>query len=175
ASSTNVAIRARRAFTNLKYEDGENFNKFISEMERYHRILENDAEVKDKEMVIQMMSSLPESWDSFLQGLQTQTTIMTDYSNFKTAILTEHEYCVDQSEKKSTGSKKIAMQTKHSVPKFKGKCNNCGKKGHKKTNCWSKGGDKEGQGPKQRERKNDEQKANQVNQTTVKRLSESVK
>ncbi|TPX47302.1 DNA-directed DNA polymerase [Chytriomyces confervae] len=57
------------------------------------------------------------------------------------------------------------MQAKQNTPKFKGECNNCNKKGHKKVDCWSKGGDKEGQGPRQKEKKNDEQKANQVNQT----------
>ena len=30
----------------------------------------------------------------------------------------------------------------------KGKCHNCGKKGHWVNNCWAKGGDKEGQVPK---------------------------
>ena len=29
-------------------------------------------------------------------------------------------------------------------------CHNCKKKGHKKADCWAKGGGKEGQGPKQK-------------------------
>ena len=32
-------------------------------------------------------------------------------------------------------------------------CHNCKKKGHKKADCWVKGGGKEGQGPKQKEGK----------------------
>jgi len=30
------------------------------------------------------------------------------------------------------------------------KCYNCGKKGHKKADCWAKGGGKAGQGPKRK-------------------------
>ena len=32
-------------------------------------------------------------------------------------------------------------------------CFNCHKKGHKKSDCWAKGGGKEGQGPRSKERK----------------------
>ncbi len=32
--------------------------------------------------------------------------------------------------------------------RFAGKCFNCGKIGHKKSNCWAEGGGKAGQGPK---------------------------
>ena len=35
-------------------------------------------------------------------------------------------------------------------------CDNCGKDGHVKENCWAKGRGKEGQGPKQRKPKKDE-------------------
>ena len=35
-------------------------------------------------------------------------------------------------------------------------CHNCSKKGHKKADCWAKGGGKEGQGPKQRKGKKTE-------------------
>jgi len=35
----------------------------------------------------------------------------------------------------------------------KEKCENCGGSGHTKPNCWSKGGGKEGQGPRQRKAK----------------------
>ncbi|TDL14180.1 hypothetical protein BD410DRAFT_681567, partial [Rickenella mellea] len=31
-------------------------------------------------------------------------------------------------------------------------CTNCKKNGHSKENCWAKGGDKEGQGPRQKAR-----------------------
>ena len=36
-------------------------------------------------------------------------------------------------------------------------CFNCHKKGHKKANCWAKGGGKEGQGPKAKEKKEKEE------------------
>ena len=32
-------------------------------------------------------------------------------------------------------------------------CHNCGNKGHKKADCWAKGGGKEGQGPRQKKGK----------------------
>ena len=41
-------------------------------------------------------------------------------------------------------------------------CYNCNKKGHIKSECWAKGGGKEGQGPK--ERKGTGKKKNQANQ-----------
>ena len=42
--------------------------------------------------------------------------------------------------------------------RFKGDCNNCGKQGHKKADCWAKGGGKEGQGPKGKGKKKDDVK-----------------
>ncbi|TPX73217.1 hypothetical protein CcCBS67573_g05520 [Chytriomyces confervae] len=166
ASLVNLAVRAHRAFTNTKYLDGDSFEKFVSDMERYRRQLKGDSEVKDSEMIVQMMSNLPASWDTFLQGLRSRTDVMSNYTKFKAEIHAEHQWRGDNNnEKKPTGSRGVAMQAKQSTPKFKGKCNNCGKSGHKKSDCWGKGSDKEGQGPKQKDKKNNEKKANQVNQS----------
>ena len=43
-----------------------------------------------------------------------------------------------------------------STLKRKGKCHNCGKKGHWMRDCWEEGGGKEGQGPKQKSKKEKE-------------------
>ena len=43
-------------------------------------------------------------------------------------------------------------------------CFNCHKKGHKKPDCWAKGGGKEGQGPRSKERKEKEGESKKGNQ-----------
>ncbi|KAJ3398808.1 hypothetical protein HDU80_008539 [Chytriomyces hyalinus] len=92
------------------------------------------AELKECEpdMINQVMRSLPKSWENILPAIRAQTSLMTNYKDFKGKIVSEYEYTRADSNKAETS------------------------KG---------GGDKEGQGPRQRERKNDEKKANQVNQS----------
>ena len=50
---------------------------------------------------------------------------------------------------------KTAKTKKGAKPTTNKHCDNCGKDGHIKENCWAKGGGKEGQGPKQRKLKKD--------------------
>jgi hypothetical protein len=54
--------------------------------------------------------------------------------------------------------------------RFAGKCFNCGKIGHKKSNCWAEGGGKAGQGPKGKsEDSTDEKKKMAASSTSTER------
>jgi hypothetical protein len=61
----------------------------------------------------------------------------------------ENESNVDSNGSSQALNVQGAHRTKENFKrKFSGTCHNCGKIGHKKMNCWAKGGGKAGQGPK---------------------------
>ena len=117
--------------------------------------------VSDEDFVMILLILLPESWDnytgSYLGSSGNKSTIM---SHELIAVLLEE----DQRRKERNGES--AGMALHAHGKDRGgnkdkDCYNCNKKGHIKSECWAKGGGKEGQGPKGR--KGTEKKKNQAN------------
>ena len=106
-----------------------------------------------------MMSSLPESyrptlqtitaseWASKLSGMQLRAM---KADNLITFIIKEAQHHVINDDHTRSAELALAAQTKNNE-RSKGKkkitCKNCGRSGHKKTDCYQKGGDKEGQAP----------------------------
>ncbi|TPX60857.1 DNA-directed DNA polymerase [Chytriomyces confervae] len=161
SDEANLLFRTQTMFRGLKMKEGGDVVNHIAKLEEYRRIL--GKLVSEPDMINQVMRSLPKSWENVLPAIRAQTSLMTNYRDFKGKTISEYEMRADSNE--TEPSRGVARQAKQSTTRFKGECNNCRKPGHKKTHCWAKGGDKEGQGPRQRERKNDEKKANQVNQS----------
>jgi len=110
--------------------------------------------VSDDEFIILLITSLPESWDQFTTaylGANGNNTTVTSHE--LVAIITE-ENCRRQ-EKGTGGDSAMFSRARnqggrtHGIPDDPDvECYNCHKKGHKSNNCWSKGGGKEGQGPR---------------------------
>ncbi|KAJ3221262.1 hypothetical protein HDU81_010771, partial [Chytriomyces hyalinus] len=98
--------------------------------------------ITDQDMISQVMHSLPKSWVTFLQTIRAQKKLMEEYSEFKSLLIAEYKYRRMDSQG-SSNNKGIAMQAKQFPPWFNRECDNCGKKGHKKADCWAKNGSKE--------------------------------
>ena len=110
-----------------------NLIEHLSIMERCKRLLEKtEAKISDTEMVLRIMDSLPSSWDSFCQGIQSQKEITKSYTNFKAALLEEADY-----RKMSKSSHPRTQQTALNAAKSKITCHNYKKPGHKKAECWA--------------------------------------
>ena len=112
-----------------------------------------------------ILGSLPKSYDQFLSAVTATASVLKKDLNPEDLMQT----IIDKYDRRSTRSR---------VPKEKGgdvafyaegnnsqggkggkkankdvECFNCHKKGHKKAECWAKGGGKEGQGPKSKSKK----------------------
>ncbi|TPX55164.1 hypothetical protein CcCBS67573_g09503, partial [Chytriomyces confervae] len=165
ADEANLQYRSQTMLRGIKMEEGGNVIDHIGKLEEHRRVLGKKL-VTDADMINIVMRSLPQSWESSLQAIRTQSELLENYKKFKGKIIAEYEYGL-VTIKTVSNNNTIAMQARqNNPPRFTGDCDNCGKQGHKKTDCWAKNGGKEGQGPYQRrERTTDDKQANQVTES----------
>ncbi|KIJ42164.1 hypothetical protein M422DRAFT_81072, partial [Sphaerobolus stellatus SS14] len=166
-------LAARRALYRFQ-ADESNFNMVdhISELRKRQEelhLLEN--KVSDEDFAMILLTSLPETWDQYtLSYLGSKGNALTLSSHELIGILLEEDRRRrSRSEEHSAGT---AMQSNNR--KFKNsrseksdkECFNCGKTGHVKKDCWSKGGGQEGKGPRGKRIKGSrKEQANQVEES----------
>ena len=110
-----------------------------------------------------ILGSLPKSYDQFLSAVTATASVMKKDLNPKDLM----QAIIDEFDRRSTRSGASKDRGQPDVAFVAGsyenrggkrsnkeiECFNCHKKGHKKADCWGKGGGKEGQGPKSKERR----------------------
>ena len=162
----------RRLYRNIA-EEGVDMRDHISKFRLIQEeLLLMGSEMTDIEFTIVLLQSLPESWDQFTQNLigsqrisatpgsPGQVLSVPIYSSYKVCGILLEEYERRQERVNSNtafvsqgpfkgkkppfkkGASKLAQDQSRAV------CHNCGKPRHYIRDCWSKGGGKEGQGPK---------------------------
>ena len=110
-----------------------------------------------------VLGSLPKSYDQFLSAVTATASVLKQELNPEDLMQT----IIDEYDRQSTrsGTKEKNIDTvffarsnnrggktgRKSDKKIE--CFNCHKKGHKKVDCWAKGGRKEGQGPRLKAKK----------------------
>ena len=107
--------------------------------------------IKDHDFCNVLLTSLPSSWSTFFTAIN--ASLPTLSSNILITWVLEEDWTCQ-----STHGTDTALRVQDKCRKgcnrcndggtTKGKCNNCGKKGHWVRDCWDKGGGKEGQAPK---------------------------
>lgn len=132
-----------------------------------------DNKVTDKDFVMILITSLPESWDNYTSSYLGSKGNKPEISSHEIiAILLEE----DRRRKGRNGdSAGASLQAKHSKDRKNNtskadsntECYNCHKKGHMASDCWAKGGGREGQGPKGRKGPNRGNRANQAQETNT--------
>ena len=163
---------------NLKTHLSELKQHFQLMMQCHKNILKMGSVISDTWFNMMIMLSLLESYHPTLQMItvsEQASALMTGSapkkmkpSDLITFLIEEAHHRVINDERSKNLEQALAA---HSKKKGKGKlnwaktddkalntdsnvtCHNCGKSGHKKADCWSKGGGKEGQGPRSRKGK----------------------
>ena len=153
-------LATRRALYRSIAEEGFDLIEHISKLRKLQEELHlMGSLVSDEDFAMILVSSLPESWDLYTSaylGSKTDGTSLTSYELI--AILLEEER---RRKERSGDPRDVAMHGKFANKSDRSKkfgndpekeCYNCHKKGHMAKECWSKGGGKEGQGPKARQK-----------------------
>ena len=156
-------LATRRALYRATAEEGFDMVVHISKLRSLQdelHVMENL--VSDEDFLMILLTSLPESWDNYTGSyLGSSGNKPTITSHELIAVLLEE----DRRRKGRIGES--AGTALHAHGKDKGtnkdkECYNCRKKGHISSDCWAKGGGKEGQGLKGRKGSGKKNWANQA-------------
>ena len=148
-------------------------------LQRRDNLIKMGSSLSDTRFNTLIMSSLPDSYRPTLQTITAaeRASMLTGARSTKMKhddliafLIEEAQHRVINEERGRNAELALAAHTKkegRNRPRKRGKsdknsneskekCENCGGSGHTKPNCWSKGGGKEGQGPRQRKAKKTE-------------------
>ena len=113
--------------------------------------------ISDEEYVNTLMGSLPPSYDPNISMITTtadmNVTSITPATIIRIITDEYDKHTLRKSKSKSSQDEAFTTDTQKIKKKKKSdvECFNCHKKGHMKSNCWAKGGGKEGQWPKKKD------------------------
>ena len=139
-------------FMDSKMDGDSDILAFLGNLERLQRLtVGSKCPISNEQLILKVVLGLPNSWDSFTQGLRSDKDLFESYASLKQRVIAEFKIRGNRGKTKGTDQekKKSAFKAEVNGSKFKGECRNCGKQGHKRADCWAKGGGKEGRGPKQ--------------------------
>jgi hypothetical protein len=137
----------------VNMREGENVNEHLAKLRNIQsRTKGSKAPIVDEELISRIMSSLPESWSGYVQGLRGASNELT-YETLEVRLQAEMNLRASNEASNEEVWKGAAFHTKNMKKKFvqsnsKLKCWNCDKPGHRQADCWAPGGGKQGQGPK---------------------------
>ena len=187
--STLYLLDAEDQLASMKLSDNDDPKTHLTELkehfqlmiQRRNSLIEMGSVLSDSRYRTIVMHSLPESYRPALQtitaaeqasaamgGSTTKKMKPEDLMNF---FIEEAQHRVINAERSKNGDSALAAHGKKGKkgkygkgqkPKPNVTCDNCGRDGHTKPDCYSKGGGKEGQGPWQKKSKKGEKKTNET-------------
>jgi hypothetical protein len=145
----------RRKLMTASCREGADLGAHFDDLKRVRESLGAAGQkIDEDDFVATLMGSLPPSYNGYLETMSgmlriTDATHKMTSSKLIQLVLEEQKRRAILAAKQSTNkTKDIALLANDRQDKKKIECFNCGKKGHRKADCWAKGGGKEGEGPK---------------------------
>jgi gag-polypeptide of LTR copia-type/Domain of unknown function (DUF4219) len=142
-------VNLRRDFFRTFAEDGANMEEHMRKLCGIQQELNARGHyISDDDFSNTLLTSLPSSWSAFI------TAVNAGGGGITADVLIARILDEDRAQKAGTSRQTVLKAQQRHKPKrddagaTKGKCRNCGKKGHYVKDCWAKGGGKEGQAPK---------------------------
>jgi hypothetical protein len=152
-----------RKLQNTKCGEDDNVRAHFEALANFHEQLAAMGQtISDDQYTNTLMSSLPLSYDSNISIITTNADMSSATITPTTVIriiTDEYDKCMLKKAKlNSTQDEAFAAKAQKNKRKNKRdiECFNCHKKGHMRSDCWAKGGGKEGQGPKKKVSAKDE-------------------
>ncbi|KAG2063599.1 hypothetical protein BDR04DRAFT_1163522 [Suillus decipiens] len=148
-----ISVELLHKLQDLKCQEKGNVHDHFDKMLAIREQLSSmGQDPSDDSFVAIILGSLPTSYNPHLSALiasarVTSTDLTPDI--LMATIINEYDQCTTKG-KKSTPSNDNTAYTANSNGKkyhFKGKCHNCGKKGHIKADCWADSGGKARENP----------------------------
>lgn len=161
-SNSGIAkLTARRKLYRLTADDSTDIAEHVKQMRQVHQELSiMGVEVSDEDFLGLLMTSLPEGWDNFSNtyftanatGINKITSdefisAINDELRRRSARATTSDTALKAYASNSYSGSRPHNGTRQGNQNTKTKCDNCGRGGHSKADCWSKGGGKEGNSP----------------------------
>jgi hypothetical protein len=143
----------RRKLITASCREGADLRAHFDELKKVREDLASAGHKLDEDdFVTTLMSSLPVSYNGFLGTIAGMLRVSDSTKLTSTKliqlVLEEHKRRTVLTSKQSADkTKDHALLASDKKDKKKIECFNCKKKGHKKADCWAKGGGKEGEGP----------------------------
>src|SRR5580704_12935297 len=167
-------LAKRRALYRANAEEGFDMVEHISKLRQLQEelhVMQNI--VSDEDFVMILITSLPESWDNYTSSYLGSSGNKPDLKSHELISILIKE---DRRRKGRGNDAAISLQAKGKGRAVKGgkgenpnkdkECYNCHKKGHLSSDCWAKGGGKEGQGPKGKNKFNKAGRSNQAQESS---------
>lgn len=132
-------VLARRKFFRAECPEGADITEHIKTMrsllDDIHTVSDSTV-ISDAEFAFTILSSLPESWNNFIQSIDSTNVSTITSASVIARILQE-----DRRRKERDGGSagETGLMAKGKLKK-RVRCFNCGKAGHMKKDCWAKGG-----------------------------------
>ena len=144
-----VITSIQRQLRNMRCSEEEDLRLHLDNaQDLFARLKEMGAKITNDEFMDIILASLPPSYEAVMNGL----TMSLEECGKPLEPDSIIQLLKAQYDKKKTQSTNVEEAFVGTSKKKVTICTNCKKKGHTIENCWSKGGGKEGQGPKQKKR-----------------------
>jgi gag-polypeptide of LTR copia-type/Pol polyprotein, beta-barrel domain/Integrase core domain/Domain of unknown function (DUF4219)/GAG-pre-integrase domain/Zinc knuckle len=144
-------VNLRRDFFRTFAEDGANMEEHVRKLRGLGQELSARGQlITDTDFSNTLLTSLPDSWSSFITAVNAGGIAIS--SDVLIARILDEDRVRQAGSTRQTA---LRTQSRDDSGATKGKCRNCGKKGHYVRDCWAQGGGKEGQAPSWYKTKNE--------------------
>ena len=126
----------RKELANLKLNEGGDLNSHLLKFDGLVRELKGaGATPSEHDLVSQLFVTLPVSFDAVVTALENLSDDDLNMNTVRTRLLAENQKLKNRAAESVSSNVTAFTSKKKFKPKFNGKCNNCGKFGHKKVDC----------------------------------------